>query len=332
MSRAQLKNAILLRANLSNANLKEATLERAEIRDANLKGATLGLGSLKDTDISGLDLNGMAFNLKPGGIPLIPSFAFVVNLEKLAYVDPPHSLVEIRNGLKQAGMREQERILTYVIKHGQLEKSWRLATTWDEKLGLTLSWVLFELTCEWGKHPFRPLWILGILILLFSLPYMRIVFVRGREELKMVNKPDWDWKKTADFFREEPEQKKKGGIWAVWPSDSVLSENDQKRITYVTPSFLFPALQSCEPLQKPILKATLRFFCIIFIGLYFSFVSAFHFGWKDLNVGSWLGRIQTRDYQLRGTRWVRTLSGLQSLISVYLLALWALTYFGHPFE
>jgi hypothetical protein len=29
---------------------------------------------------------------------------------------------------------------------------------------------------------------------------------------------------------------------------------------------------------------------------------------------------------------VRTVSGLQSLFSVYLLALWALSYFGRPFE
>jgi pentapeptide repeat protein len=356
LSRANLSGANLAQANLSRAVLYQADLTRADLRGANLqksilidailptqldrtrrrissKGISpLNAANLKEADISGVDLDGVAFPLKPGGIPLIHSFAFANNLEGLFYVEPPHSLVEIRNGLKKAGMREQERILTYVIKHGQLEQSWQTATTWDQKLGLYISWVLFEFTCEWGKSPFRPLWILGNLILLFSLPYMCIVFVRGRQELAMVKQPGWDWGKTRDFFREEPEQKKKGGIWAVWPSDSILSEKDQKRVTYVTPSFLFPALQKCKRLQTPILKATLRFFCIILIGLYFSFVSAFHFGWKDLNVGSWLGRIQTRDFQLRGTRWVRTLSGLQSLASVYLLALWALTYFGRPFE
>jgi hypothetical protein len=35
---------------------------------------------------------------------------------------------------------------------------------------------------------------------------------------------------------------------------------------------------------------------------------------------------------LRTTGWVRTVSGIQSLLSVYLLALWVLTYFGRPFE
>lgn len=32
------------------------------------------------------------------------------------------------------------------------------------------------------------------------------------------------------------------------------------------------------------------------------------------------------------TGWARTVSGIQSLLSVYLLAIWALTYFGRPFE
>lgn len=65
---------------------------------------------------------------------------------------------------------------------------------------------------------------------------------------------------------------------------------------------------------------------------YFSLLSAFHIGWRDLNVGNWIARIQPREYTLRASGWVRTVSGIQSLISVYLLAIWALTYFGRPFE
>lgn len=67
-------------------------------------------------------------------------------------------------------------------------------------------------------------------------------------------------------------------------------------------------------------------------GLYFSLLSAFHFGWRDLNVGNWIMRIQPHEYSLRATGWVRTVSGVQSLISIYLLAMWMLTYFGRPFQ
>jgi hypothetical protein len=39
-----------------------------------------------------------------------------------------------------------------------------------------------------------------------------------------------------------------------------------------------------------------------------------------------------REYTLGATGWVRVVSGVQSLLNFYLLAVWALTYFGRPFE
>jgi hypothetical protein len=35
--------------------------------------------------------------------------------------------------------------------------------------------------------------------------------------------------------------------------------------------------------------------------LQFSVLSAFHLGWRDLNVGTWLSRLQTREYALQAT-------------------------------
>ena len=49
------------------------------------------------------------------------------------------------------------------------------------------------------------------------------------------------------------------------------------------------------------------------IALYFSFLSAFHLGWRELNVGTWIARVQQRNYTLSATGWVRSVSGLQSL-------------------
>jgi hypothetical protein len=65
--------------------------------------------------------------------------------------------------------------------------------------------------------------------------------------------------------------------------------------------------------------------------LQFSVLSAFDIGWRELNVGLWLTRLQRREYQLKAIGWVRFLAGVQSLTSVYLLAIWAMTYFGRPF-
>ncbi len=83
--------------------------------------------------------------------------------------------------------------------------------------------------------------------------------------------------------------------------------------------------------KKP-LRLKPRGYKIILYGFYFSILSAFHIGWRDLNVGSWISRIQPREYTLKATGWVRVVSGVQSLISIYLLALWVLTQFGRPFD
>jgi hypothetical protein len=66
--------------------------------------------------------------------------------------------------------------------------------------------------------------------------------------------------------------------------------------------------------------------------IYFSVLSAFFIGWRDLNIGSWINRLTPQEYTLVASGWVRTISGVQSLLSVYLLALAVLSYFGRPFE
>jgi len=66
--------------------------------------------------------------------------------------------------------------------------------------------------------------------------------------------------------------------------------------------------------------------------VYFAVLSGFHIGWRDLNVGAWIARMQSKEFFLRGYGWVRVVSGIQSLVSVYLIAIWALTQFGRPFD
>ena len=68
------------------------------------------------------------------------------------------------------------------------------------------------------------------------------------------------------------------------------------------------------------------------VALFFSLVSAFSVGFHEINVGLWISSLQSREHAFRGTGWVRSIAGFQSLLSVYLLALWVLTYFGRPFE
>jgi uncharacterized protein YjbI with pentapeptide repeats len=68
------------------------------------------------------------------------------------------------------------------------------------------------------------------------------------------------------------------------------------------------------------------------VAAWFSVMSAFRIGYRDVNVGDWITRLQPNEYLLAATGWCRTASGLQSLISVYLLALTVLCIIGRPFD
>ncbi len=69
----------------------------------------------------------------------------------------------------------------------------------------------------------------------------------------------------------------------------------------------------------------------VLVALRFSITSAFAVGYGKVDVGSWILRIQGTDETLRAYGWPRTVSGVQSLLSVMLLAAWLLTSFGSPF-
>jgi hypothetical protein len=279
LGHANLTGANLGHANLTDANLEGANLTDASLRGAALTGADLGFADLTDANLRQAILNGVTYEPEAGTLPLIPPFATTEGLPSLRFTISPHGLHELREALKKAGMRRQEREVTYAIEHTKRLKAWEEG--FEGKAESVFKLVLFELTCEYGMSPGRALRILAMLVPLFALPY--IVSLR-------MNRQD--------------------GIWKVWSDERMrkdLGSSAPERIT-----------------AKP--NAS------IFIGLYFSMLSAFHIGWRDLNVGNWIARIQSREYTLRATGWVRTISGIQSLISVYLIAIWALTYFGRPFE
>jgi len=105
-------------------------------------------------------------------------------------------------------------------------------------------------------------------------------------------------------------ENKRAGIWRVRPKDRLIKEENERDRELVS----YNSLPSA-----------------ILIALYFSLLSAFHFGWRDLNVANWIVRIQRREYLLRATEWVRSLAGIQSLVGLYLVALFLLSYFGTPF-
>jgi hypothetical protein len=302
LSESNLKGANLRQARLLGANLSGADLSGADLSDANLsngfsllaelclregggdcspllgKGANLSAAILIGTNLSGADLSAAnlataVLDLNPGSLPHIPSLALAKNISQLTFSVSPLSLVALREEFKKAGMRKQEREITYAIKSKETKGAHRFERAFN--------FILFDLTSQYGMSPGRPLRIIGFLVVLFSLPYL-IALMKS----------------------------KGAGIWMVWAKDRLPKEDGQD-----------------EPAR---LKK--RWLPLLWTAFYFSLLSAFNIGWRDINVGNWIARVQSHDYTLKATGWVRTVSGVQSLITVYLLALWVLTYFGRPFE
>lgn len=285
------------RANLTGANLSKADLSGASLSRADLSGANL----------FGANLMKAWFEPKPGAVPYIPSLQAVENLSSLTFRYSPQGLIELREALKKAGLLKQEREITYAIKRTQRQMSWNEKGPWWKRLiwkaESVFHLIMFEIPCAYGMRPGRPILILLALIPLCSALYM--LALRAR--------------------------KPRTGIWVVRPSDRVLKgAKDKPALTKLTTRVLFRPLPS-GGLKRTKMRIS-RCVRVVRLGFYFSLLSAFSIGWRELNVGSWITRLQRREYTLRATGWVRTVPGLQSLISVYLLALWALTYFGRPFE
>jgi Pentapeptide repeats (8 copies) len=305
-------------ADLQGADLRQANLQGAHLRQADLRGADLSQADLRGADLSQANLTKAVYEPKTEIPPSLWTLTNPCNnLEKLVFRDSPAGLIALRDAFKKGGMRTQERQLTYAIEHTKMLQAWdplwyendpekRDERSWLAKLTgkseSLFSYVLFELPSAYGMAPSRALATPGLLILVFAVVYMVALWTaRGR-----------------------------AGIWVTWPTDRVYQEEGAKEATRITNTFFFPRLQALAAGRW--WGVLVRGLSIPLIGLYFSLLSAFSLGWRELNVGTWIARLQSREYMLRATGWVRTVSGLQSLLSVYLLALWVLTYFGRPFE
>jgi uncharacterized protein YjbI with pentapeptide repeats len=314
LSGADLRDAVLVQANFRNANLSGANLGETELGGADLSGADLAgadlsgadlryarlfKANLRDAKLSGVnlrgaDLSGVVFEPLPSALPPIGALANARGLAELWYVNFPQSLVNVRKSFKEAGYRQQEREITCSLKRSDTFREWRQGGV--DRVKAALKFVFFDLTCNYGLSLWRPLalWALGVLIFF---PFYCLAFLSRRADT---------------------------GIWLLWPPDRVLKGEGQEQPEKLTTTPRFP---------PPATGRWARFWWhlrrvgrILYLGFYFSLVSALSLSWREPNAGSIISRLQKKEYVLRPTGWVRTLAGIQSLISAFLLVLWAFLY------
>jgi uncharacterized protein YjbI with pentapeptide repeats len=313
LSKAELNGANLGNAKLHNAWLTGTKLNGAKLASAKLHKATLVGAELNNAGLQWAELNGA--NLAAAELRKADLYSASVAGARLPITDltgatyapesePPDAYVTEIKGLhtvtfprgREVGL-VQLRDLFHKAGLRDLEREATFAiesgrTRYADPAESIFRTAAFDWTTGYGLYPGRALEIIAALWLLLSLIYF------------------WP-------IRFEPKGSTTSGIYQVWPSDRIEASGGAVTLSN---SAKINRLKRDDP------QAAFGY------AAYFSLLSAFHIGWRDLNVGNWIARIQPREYALRPVGWVRVVSGIQSLLSVYLLALWALTYFGRPFQ
>lgn len=85
-------------------------------------------------------------------------------------------------------------------------------------------------------------------------------------------------------------------------------------------------------LRPDIWEFRVKFFKRIHIAFLFSLERSLRIGFREFSPNHWLKLLMPPDFELRSYGWPRFVSGMQSLISVCLIALSILSYFSRPFE
>ena len=109
----------------------------------------------------------------------------------------------------------------------------------------------------------------------------------------------------------------------------MLHPTQTSRIVQVFPQDrvdMIDADSSSEQARMKVAKAT-SWWSAFRWASHVSLLSAVNIGFEQFTPGDWIRRLQGSDYSLQAVGWVRTVAGAQALISVYLLAMWALTQF-----
>ncbi|MCZ6604766.1 MAG: pentapeptide repeat-containing protein [Alphaproteobacteria bacterium] len=306
-------------ADLTNSRLRGATFDGALLNGADLSGADLSYASLAsaflvDTKLTGTRLTGTWLTdaqFEPFDLPRMEDIAEIKGIATLWHCpDRQAALTQLRNLFNRAGLRKREREATYALNHRKTTHLIREyephdifsfvygygpcnASLTNRSVGDRVEGYLRIALFDWTTaYGMKPFRAIGLLFL----------FAFGMSFIYLL-----------PILRQQPNGRH--GIFKIRPLGTVTVEANSVTIL--------------SKAQGERLTASLP--AAIIYALHFSLASAFYIGWRDLNVGTWLSRLQSSDFTLRASGWVRVVSGLQSLLSVYLVAIWALTYFGRPF-
>jgi uncharacterized protein YjbI with pentapeptide repeats len=314
LSEAKLIRAHLNKADLTIAKLNEADLFDAEMNNAILSGANLSKTNLYRTKMHKADLTMATLReANLSGTFLSEARLLGVDLTDAMYapVSPPPdiSVADIKGletvkfgpgdetGLAQLRDLLQKAGLRDLERRATFAiengKTKNALANWREDRSASLEGTVREVAFNWTVA--------------YGLHPARALFLIVALATALV--PVYWWAISR-------RQTSTSGLFRTWPKDRLEIEGDQPKLE-MTPRVM--VLHTRGP-------AALGW------ASYFSLMSAFQLGYGEFSIGAWLARAQPRVFTLEPLGWVRVVSGVQSLLSLYLFAIWALTLAGRPFQ
>lgn len=306
---ARMANADLSGADLTNAELNGALLSDANLRGARLVGTRLHAATVDDADF-------FEAIYETTDDPVLRSIAFAKNLEYTTHRNNPEPLARLRSKFKEAGFREQERKITFALKTRQTQFLWE--TCAQNKGNCFEYWVnrlMFDLPSQYGMNPGRVLVLICSIFGTCTLLYRFLIHTSQTSGLAIVvpklhdNQPRWllaNLTKKHEVYQEGSTEYR---AFKVEPRNI----SQYKQLTFVRHLFW-------------------RESALMWVSLVFSLMSTFNIKFREIDFGRWIKLLTVKEYSVRGVGWARTISGVQALLCVYLIALLLITYFGRPFE
>ena len=308
-----LRNARFMKSDLRHADLVALDIYQSDFTKANLAGASLNTVEFSCSNEVYLDnagpgchnfseatFIGAAYEVfESNSIKAELQIAGVKGIEHWYVEDikATPTIYPFRASLIAKGMTSEAKAITYVINKSIDDFIFRES---DDSVELLLAYLrntLFDKTVKYGADPSHALLVLMYVFIYFTIFYVAYAIVckvaLSPSRFSLVIKVNDTSFPLNRYFEDAPQTN-----WHIGPRTT------------------------------PNLIRAIRFAGHIF---WFSLLSSFHIGWRDLNLGTWLSRLQPRHFVYEPSGVLRVVSGIQSLVSVFLVALCVVSSFGHPF-
>jgi hypothetical protein len=201
---------------------------------------------------------------------------------------------------------------------GEAEISWQRCKSLEdigECGSYLLNTVFFDWTSQYGMTPGRAITAVFLVWLGCSVIYFSLILLPGESGLYRI------YPRAP-----QPDAPSRPRLRSAPTASSAIAPQPTQRVERIVPTGNDDGGGAWGWLKRAAAE-----WAVFRAAMFFSLMSAFNIGFQQFDFGRWLRLLSRQDFDIKAVGWARVVAGWQSLVSVYLFALWVLSYFGRPF-